>query len=160
MESDPVDANGPALPAYHCANDDLRQADLGDEPRMDIIVVFTDEAGTRAALQMAYALSRKLRAYIRLFVPYEVPYTLPLHKPGVAVEFLAGQIRDLISTVSFGIEGHLHLCRDKRRALRLLLTPHSLVVVGGKKRWWQTSAQEIERSLRDDGHQVIFAQLR
>jgi hypothetical protein len=52
------------------------------------------------------------------------------------------------------------VCRDKRRILKLLLTPQSVVVIGSKKRWWPTSAQRLARDLQNDGHHVIFAEPR
>jgi len=44
--------------------------------------------------------------------------------------------------------------------LRLVLKPHSLIIVGGRKRWWPTSEQRLAQALKKDGHHVIFAELR
>ncbi len=123
-------------------------------------MIFTDAPGTLAALQLADGLAQKLEAHIRLLMPYEVPYALPLTKPAVPVEFLEGQIRNLARDTRLEIAAHIYLCRDKRRTLELLLRPHSLIVVGGKKRWWPTSAQKLAQALQKDGHHVIFAELR
>ena len=142
---------------------DAQGHDLVDghtEKRLEVFVIFTDAPGTLAALQMAEGLAQKLEAHIRLLMPYEVPYTLPLTKPAVPVEFVAGQIRDLACNTRLEVAAHIYLCRDKRRTLKLLLRPHSLIVVGGKKRWWPTSAQKLARTLQKDGHQVVFAELR
>lgn len=127
---------------------------------LEVLVVFTDAAGTLAALQMAEGLAQKLGAHIRLLVPYEVPYTLPLAKPAVSVEFLERQIRDLAGKSRLDVAAHIFLCRDRMSTLKLLLRPHSCVVVGGKKRWWPTSAQKLAQRLQKGGHQVIFAELR
>jgi hypothetical protein len=139
----------------------------GDEPingvtekRLEVFVIFTDTPGTLTALQMAEGLAQKLEAHIRLLMPYEVPYTLPLTRPPVPVEFLEGQVRDLAGKIRLEVSAHIYLCRDKRRILECLLRPHSLIVVGGKKRWWPTSGQRLAQSLRKDGHHVIFADLR
>ena len=93
-------------------------------------------------------------------MPYEVSYALPLTKPPVSVEFLESQMRDLAGKTGMEVEAHVCLCRDKKSALGNLLPPKSLVVVGGKKRWWPTSGQRLAQSLEKDGHQVIFADLR
>ncbi|MGO8788912.1 MAG: hypothetical protein ACLQVL_16225 [Terriglobia bacterium] len=127
---------------------------------LEVLVIFTDAPGTVAALQMADELAQKLEAQIKLLMPYEVPYTLPLSKPAVPVEFLEGQIRKLVSKTRLEVAAHIYLCRDKRRALEILLRPHSLVAVGGKKRWWRTPAQNLARDLQKNGHHVIFAELR
>lgn len=132
--------------------------DLAQE--LEVLVIFTDAAGTLAALQMAEGLAKKLGAHVRLLVPYEVPYTLPLTKPAVSVEFLEGQIRELAGKTRLDVAAHIFLCRDKMRTLKLLLRPLSCVVVGGKKRWWPTSAKKLAQGLQKDGHQVILAELR
>ncbi|MGA2986938.1 MAG: hypothetical protein ABSG32_24315 [Terriglobia bacterium] len=136
------------------------QTAKGLAQELEVLVIFTDAAGTLAALQMAEGLAQKLGAHIRLLVPYEVPYTLPLTKPPISVEFLEGQIRDLAGKTRLEVSAHIFLCRDKMRTLKLLLRPHSCVVVGGKKRWWPTSAQRLAQGLQKDGHQVIFAEPR
>lgn len=141
---------------FHCH----RPFDQQDEQRLEVCVVFTDVPGTRAALQMADRLARRLGAHIKLLVPYEVPYTLPLTKPAVAVEFLEGQVRNLACSTGLEVAADIYLCRDKRLALELLLGPSSLIAVGGKKRWWPTSTQKLAQYLQRAGHHVIFAELR
>jgi len=160
METDSGDDYGPASPAYSRESECHLQGDKQDAQRLEVFVIFTDAPGTLAALQMADGLAQKLEAHIRLLAPYEVPYALPLTKPAVPVEFLEGQIRNLASKTHLEVAAHIYLCRDKRRTLELLLRPHSLIVVGGKKRWWPSSAQELAQSLQKGGHHVIFAELR
>jgi hypothetical protein len=89
-----------------------------------------------------------------------VPYALPLAKPPVPVEFLEGQIRNMAGKINLDVAAQVYLCRDKKRALDILMKPHSLVVIGGKKRWWPTSAQKLAQHLQKCGHNVIFAELR
>jgi hypothetical protein len=109
---------------------------------------------------MARRFAKELNAHLRLLMPYEVPYALPLNEPPVPAEFLEAQLRTLASQASMRIDAHVYLCRDKHCALRLLLTPHSLVIVGGRKRWWPTPEQRLARTLTKGGHHVLFAELR
>jgi hypothetical protein len=142
---------------------DVRSPDAIDRPpgkRLEVTVIFTDAPGTLAALQMAEDLAPQLDAHIRLLMPYEVPYALPLGRPPVPVEFLEGQIRKVTGKLHLDVSAHVYLCRDKRRALNILLRPHSLVIVGGKRRWWPTAAQKLARSLQASGHHAIFTDLR
>jgi hypothetical protein len=127
---------------------------------LEVTVIFTDGRGTLAALQRADRLAPQLEAYIRLLMAYEVPYALPLTRPAVPVQFLEGQIRDLVGKTRLQVAAHICLCRDKRRALELLLRPHSLVVMGGERHWWLSSARKLARTLEKNGHEVIFAELR
>ena len=130
------------------------------EKGLEVLVIFTDAPGTLAALQMADELAQELEAHIRLLAPYEVPYALPLTEPAVPVEFLESQIRNLAQKTRLEVSANIYLCRDRKRTLKLLLRPHSLIVVGGKKHWWPTSAQKLAQALQKDGHHVIFAELR
>lgn len=130
------------------------------EEGLEVLVVHTDTDGTMAALRMAGELARELAARIRLILPYEVPYALPLTRPPVSVEFLESRMRDLASRSNLDVAAQIYLCRNQRRALELLLKPHSLVVVGGRKHWWQTAAQRLAHALEEHGHQIIFAALR
>jgi hypothetical protein len=128
-------------------------------PELEIFVIFTDHSGTLAALRMADHLGEKLDARLRLLMLYEVPYTLPLTKPAVPVEFLKGQIYALASKIPVDIAAHIYLCRDKCRTVRLILKPRSIVILGGRKRWWSVE-QKLARVLKKDGHHVIFAESR
>jgi hypothetical protein len=130
------------------------------ERGLEVFVVFTNSSGTVAALQLADRLAKKLEARLRLLMLYEVPYTLPLTKPAVPVGFLEDQLRALASAVPMEIAAHVYLCRDKWRTLPLVLRPHSLVIVGGKRRWWPTPEQRLARALTRNGHQVVFAEAR
>ena len=132
----------------------------GTAQQLEVVVIFTDEAGTLAALRNAEELAQQLEAHLRLLVPYEVPYALPLAKPPVPVEFLEGQIRNLACKINLDVAAEVYLCREKKCALDVLIKPHSLVVVGGKKRWWPTAAQNLAQSLEARGHHVIFAEQR
>jgi hypothetical protein len=160
MEAYSGDEYGLASPVFSHDANGHGTIDGHTEKGLEVSVIFTDAPGTLAALQMADELAQKLEAHIRLLAPYEVPYALPLTEPAVPVEFLEGQIRDLAGKTRLEVAAHICLCRDKRRTLALLLRPHSLVVVGGKKRWSPTAAQKLARALQKDGHQVVFAELR
>jgi hypothetical protein len=160
MEANSGDEYSLASPVFSHDANGHDTIDGHTEKGLEVLVIFTDAPGTLAALQMADELGQKLEAHIRLLVPCEVPYALPLTQPAVPVEFLEGQIRDLAGKTRLEVAAHIYLCRDKRRTLAFLLKPHSLIVVGGAKRWWPTSAQKLARALQEDGHQVIFAELR
>jgi hypothetical protein len=128
--------------------------------RLEVFVIFTNTAGTLAALQMADRLAKRLDARLRLLLPYEVPYTLPLTQPAVPLGFLEGQLQAVACKASIEISAHIFLCRDKGRTLRLILKPHSLVVIGGRKRWWPTQEQRLVSLLKKGGHHVVFAEMR
>lgn len=160
MEAFSGDENCFASAAFSCDPKGHDPVDAHDDQRLEVCVIYTDPPGTSAALQMADELGQKLGGRIELLMPYEVPYTLPLSRPAVPVGFLEGQIRNLLRKTRLEVAARIYLCRDKRRALELLLRPHSLIAVGGKKRWWPTPAQKLARDLQRYGHHVVFAELR
>ena len=52
----------------------------------------------------------------------------------------------------------IYLCRDRWQALEQALRPRSVVVIGGRKRWWPTRESRLARRLRRAGHEVILAE--
>jgi predicted nucleotidyltransferase len=140
--------------------DRSNRGDSHDRQRLDVFVIFTNPPGTLAALEMANRLTGKLDTRVRLIMPYEVHHSLPLNQPPVQVEFLERQLGAVATQAVMEIAGQVLLCRDKQRALEALLGPNSLVIVGGRRRWWPTPEQQLAQALTQGGHQVIFAELR
>jgi len=126
----------------------------------EIIVLFTTHAGTVAALKIASRLSANLGARPKVLMLYEVPYTLPLGKRALPEGFLENLVRALRRDFPEEISMDLHLCRHPRQGLREVLLPHSLIVLGGRKRWWPTAEQRLAEFLHSSGHQVIFVDER
>jgi hypothetical protein len=129
---------------------------------IEINVIFTDHQGTLSALRTAGALAHQLQAHISLLVPRVVPYAFPLARPPVSIQFTECRLLDLARQGArdpMVISVQLYLCRDRRLCLLEALNPQSLVVVGGRERWWPTKETKLARMLQFAGHQVIFAGL-
>ena len=143
------------------------EADTGGSPPKgnndqgrEIVVLFTTHAGTVAALKMASRLSANLGARPKVLILYPVPYTLPRGKHALPDGFLENQVRALRRDFPEEISTDIHLCRHPRQGLREVLLPHSLIVLGGRKRWWPTPEQRLAEFLHSSGHQVIFVDER
>jgi hypothetical protein len=54
----------------------------------------------------------------------------------------------------------IFLCRDRFETLAAVLKPGSIVVVGGRKRWWPTKDETLARQLRRAGYEVLFKETR
>jgi hypothetical protein len=127
---------------------------------LEVDVIFTDGDGTLTALKTAGVLAHNLRARINLLAFQVVPFAFPLERPHVSIPLIEQHLLDLASQ---GVQGpldttaQLYLCRDKRQALGQVLRPKSVVVIGGRKRWWPTKEQRLAEQLRQEGHQVILA---
>jgi hypothetical protein len=131
--------------------------------RLEVNVVFTDVQATAAALKTARSLARDLGACIRVRTPIVVPYALPLDEPPVSVDFIEKLLTTLICRLeldSFEPSVHLYLCRDQIETLLRVLSPKSLVVIGGRKCWWPTAERRIAKALRSKGHRVVLISLK
>src|ERR1035438_6032150 len=132
----------------------------GDESqhRLDIAVVFTSATATIAALRKASALADRLSARITLLVPQIVPYVLPLESPPVLLDFSESRCRQIAKESTVETMVQIYLCRDRLEMLKSVLAPRSLVVVGGRRRWWPTHEKNLARQLRRAGHEVILTE--
>jgi len=131
---------------------------IGEEAaqNLNIAVVFTSVESTLAALKEAGNLANSLGAQIKLVVPQVVPYPLPLETPPVLVEFNANRFRAIASESAVETGVQIYLCRNRFETLASVLKPGSIVVLGGKKRWWPTKDELLARQLRRAGYEVLF----
>lgn len=133
----------------------VREAET-TEDRLNIVVVFTSVSATTAALKKAGNLAESLGAQISLIVPQVVPYPLPLTSPPVLLDFQERRFREIASQSPVDVNVQLYLCRDAMETLESVLSPHSLIVVGGRRRWWPTREARLTRKLRKAGHEVVM----
>ena len=136
-----------------------RDATDHEPKRLEVNLVFTDAQTTAGALATVESLARDLGACIRLRAPLVVPRQLPLDEPPVSVRFVEGWLAELVSRLErdgFESTAHVYLCRDLAGALLQVLSPNSLLVVGGKSRWWPTRWSHLAKVLRSQGHRVVF----
>ncbi len=139
-----------------------RESPVGREviPTLAVDVIYTSDAGTQGALGKAWSLAQDLGAHVRLVFIYTVPYTLPLSAPAVSLPFLQNKLAKLAGGFSGEASVHIFLCRNASQALGDVLAPASLVVVGGRRRWWQSKEQRLGKRLKKLGHQVVFTESR
>jgi hypothetical protein len=132
------------------------------DSKLNISVVFTSVDATLAALQEAGDLLGKqassLGGHITLIVPQIVPYPLPLASPPVLVDFNERRLWVIASDCRVETRVCIYLCRDPLETLKSVLKPHSLVVVGSRKRWWPTAEKRLACKLRSAGHEVIVTE--
>jgi hypothetical protein len=128
------------------------------ESKLNISVVFTSVESTLAALKHAGAMAGSLGARITLVVPQVVPYPLPLSTPPVSHDFNERRLTVIAGQSRVETKVAVYLCRDRMQALQGVLKPHSLVVVGGRKRWWPSPEELLAKTLRRAGHDVIFSE--
>ena len=135
-------------------------AGVNQGSKLEVIVPFTDASGTLAALSLAAQLGRNLDARVNLVALQTVPYGLELTRPPIALEWLEERLRELALRSPIDIHVDIILSRDAKWELRHMLKPYSLVVIGGRRRWWRTKEQRLADTLRHNGYRVISAYLQ
>jgi hypothetical protein len=124
--------------------------------KLNIAVIFTSREATLAALKEAGTLASSLGARITLLVPQVVPYPLPLESSPILIDFNEKRFRLMASESPVETSVQIYLCRDRFETLAGVLSPGSLVVLGGRKRWWPTREKSLAKKLREGGHEVVF----
>jgi hypothetical protein len=125
------------------------------DSKLNISVIFTSVDATLAALKEAGELAANLGGRITLIVPQTVPYPLPLTDPPVLLNYNERRLRVIAGGCRVETRVSIYLCRDPVETLRSVLKPHSLVIVGSRKRWWPTAEKRLASHLRHAGHEVV-----
>ncbi len=130
------------------------------DQRLNICVVFTSVESTLAALRKAGALASSLGARITLLALQVVPFPLPLESPPVLLDWNENRFRAIADESPVETVVRLYLCRDSLDTLKGVLSPKSVVVIGGRKGWWPlTTEKSLSRELRRAGHEVVFVEM-
>jgi hypothetical protein len=126
--------------------------------KLNVAVVFTSAGATIVALKRAGALADNLGARVALLVPQIVPYPLPLESPPVLLDFSERRFAEIAKESPVETIVRIYLCRDRQETVLAKLHPHSIVIVGGRKRWWPTKEKRLARALQRAGHEVILTE--
>jgi len=121
-----------------------------------VAVIYTGVDTTVTALQTAASLASRLKARIVLVGLQLVPYPRALNNSPVGTDFQERRLCAIAMQAHVQAEVRIYLCRDRLRALELVLDPHSPIVIGGRKRLWPTTESSLARALRRAGHEVIL----
>ena len=127
-----------------------------EEHGLSIMVVFTTVPATLIALEQGGQLAQQLGARIRIVVPHVVPYPLPIDRPPVDPEFRLRRFRTVSIQGAIETQIEVRLCRDSDHAVMQGLPPRSVILIGGRKRWWPTRERRLAKRLARVGHHVIF----
>jgi len=138
--------------------------DLGGHPlpvRTDTVsVLFTTEEETLAAVRVASVLARAMAVPLTVVHCRAVPYPLSVDSPAGVSPVESDAFSRLLQ--SEGIEARIRvfLCRNRGKVVPNAFRGHSLIVLGGRRRWWPTASERWRRRLEAAGHFVLFADVR
>jgi hypothetical protein len=127
----------------------------------EVNVIFTTPRATTLALKNAAAFTANLDARIRLRAIIAVPIGVPLESPQISIRFMQRTLTQLVTQLDdrLNITIHLYVSRDRMKTLLWVLRPHSLVMIGGRRRPWPTEESRTMRRLQSRGHRVVFVPL-
>ena len=126
-------------------------------PELEVNVVYTRLPGAAQSLDVACGLAQGLGARVTVHVAQVIPYPLELKSPQVPVQFAEQQLLAMAGEQPVETNIRIYLCRDLTETIRQVLKPDSVVIVGGRKRWWPSREHRLATALRRDGHRVILS---
>ena len=118
-------------------------------------MIHTEPKETLSALRTAAELASGL-APVRLLAVQVVPYPLDLYAPPISTQFLESRFTEMVSEAGVNASVDIRLGRDAGDVIESGVGPHSVVVIGGRRRWWPTATMRLARRLERLGHQVVF----
>jgi hypothetical protein len=120
-----------------------------------VYVIFTSIDDTIAAVRIANELAEAMAVPLTLIHFRTVPYQLPVDAPNGLSPLETEAFVERVRAEGFDLRVRVYLCRDERRAIPLAFKPHSLIVIGGRRRWWSRRSERCRRMLEAAGHFVV-----
>jgi hypothetical protein len=124
---------------------------------LTVTVLFTDVPHTLDALSHAATLTGNLNATLRILAPVVVPYPLPLTEAPVNRRHLERRLTTVANGVHIPTRITIVHCRDSAQAIEQCLEPHSIIVIGWRKRWPFDRTAPLIKRLTNLGHHVVIA---
>jgi hypothetical protein len=141
-----------------------KMRDLGSNRlpvRTDAVsVLFTTEEETLAAAHVAAVLARAMAVPLTIVHCRAVPYPLPVDAPVGVCPAESEEFSRRLQSEGIDARVRVFLCRDRENVVPKAFRGHSLIVVGGSRRWWPTASERWRRRLEAAGHFVLFADVR
>jgi hypothetical protein len=125
-----------------------------------VSVLFTTEEETLAAARVASALAKSMHVPLSVIDVRTVPYPLSVDSPAEASPVESEAFRRRLELEGLDARVRVFWCRNRKNVAPAAFRDHSLIVSGGKRRWWRTESERWRRRLEAAGHFVLFVDLR
>jgi hypothetical protein len=132
-------------------------------PGLCVTVIATTDEGTAGALDAARGLAKDLNATITLLKMEVVSNHFPLYRPPGSLRWTIERQHALVHESGAReeeVDIQIRLCRGLESGLQRVLRRRALIVIGGRRHWWTSGEERLERSLHRLGHHVIFIDVR
>ena len=123
--------------------------------KLEITVIFTNIPDTLCATRKAASLAADLGAELRIIVPQVARNAVSRIQPGNGDSH---HLRTIAGHHKITTRIDIRYCRNRSQMLQEQLPPGSIVVLGGKRHWWQTAESRLAQRLRSAGHTVLFCE--
>jgi hypothetical protein len=124
--------------------------------KLEITVIFTNIPDTLCATRTASRLAAGLGAELRIIVPQAARNVVERLQPGRNVRL--HHLRTIAGHHKIATRIDIHYCQNRSQMLQEQLSPGSIVVLGGRRHWWQTPESRLAQRLRSAGHTVLFCE--
>ena len=128
----------------------------GDQAAMQFAVIHSERSITAAVLARAADLVSGLHASILLLAVHTVPFPASFASASASHAHLVAEVADLAAECPLPVTPHVVMARYREEGFRWVLQSESTVLVGARKRPWQTHEERLARALAKDGHKVIL----
>ncbi|HEY3382127.1 MAG TPA: universal stress protein [Vicinamibacterales bacterium] len=122
----------------------------------DVYVIFTSPEDTLRAVRVARRLARAMTRGVTLVHFRSVDFGAPLEEPSGLSPVQMEDFKARLKADGGDTRVRVCLCRDPRQAIPSVLSAHSLIVIGGRHRWWSTRSDRWRRTLEALGYVVVF----
>ncbi|HEX7136994.1 MAG TPA: hypothetical protein VF219_04075 [Vicinamibacterales bacterium] len=125
-----------------------------------VSVLFTTEPETLIAARVAAPLAAAMSVPLTVIHFRTVPYPLSVDAP-VGLSPVEGEaFKQRLQEEDIDARVRVYLCRSLKNVLPMAFRGHSLIAIGGRRRWWPTANERWRRRLEAAGHFVLFVDVR
>ena len=132
----------------------------GPEPTawapQQVYVLFTDLEETLGAVRVARRLASAIGGGVTVIHFRSIGFGAPLEHPAGLSPVETEAFRARLAAEDCDARVRVCLCRDARQAIRSVIDGRSLIVIGGRRRWWPTPSNRWRRMLEAQGYLVVF----
>jgi hypothetical protein len=122
----------------------------------DVYVLFTSPDETLRAVRGARRLARPMGSGVTVVHFRPIDFGMPLEEPAGLSPVQTEDFKARLEAEDPDTRVRVCVCRNARQAIPSVLPAHSLIVIGGRHRWWPTRSDRWRRTLEALGYVVVF----
>jgi hypothetical protein len=130
------------------------------EPRRvgpgEVFVIFTSTDDTLRAVRVASRLAREMRSGVTIVHFRPIGFGAPLEEPPGLSPVETDAFKARLEAEACDARIRVCVCREARQAIPSVIEEHSLIVIGGRRRWWPTPSDRWRRTLEGQGYLVVL----